>query len=376
MLRSACRSDIDSLVALQAATFGRGDLTVEGLTENYRRFFPEVFLRRPAQSADEAETDASDSLVFANKQGDVTGFVGIVKREMEFDGEPIRMAVSNRYCVFPDARGTLAGVQLLRSFLNGDQDLAVADLANDQAKQIWCRLGGRVSPLMSLDWIRMLRPLSHVAHRVGQRPRSGWAGRMAAPFANVADRATGSLPRSPWKIPQTHTTRIELTRELYHEHFEKLTRPFRLRPRYDRSTTDWLWSRIPHMWEADEFKLEAVVDAKDRILGWFIYEVQPNDVSRVAQLLARPEHQAEVLYQLFLSAKEAGAAAVSGHLQPELSRTLTSAGCHIRCEERNFLIHSRRPELMTAIDRGEAMISPLEGESILGFWDNSAEAAE
>ena len=62
----------------------------------------------------------------------------MMPRPMWMKGRLIRAAVSSQFIVEPESRFNLAGVQLLKAFLSGPQDLSLADEANES---LACHLG-------------------------------------------------------------------------------------------------------------------------------------------------------------------------------------------------------------------------------------------
>lgn len=71
----------------------------------------------------------------------------------------------------------------------------------------------------------------------------------------------------------------------------------------------------------------------------------------------------DVVDHLFDHALRRGAAAVSGQMDPAAFQALSAKGCIFHHDGRSwFLIHSRHPEVLRSIDRGDAFLSRLEGE--------------
>src|SRR5262249_29550852 len=114
--------------------------------------FDEIFLRNPWRG------ENLPSLVCEDKDGSILGFIGVTPRRMTINGRPILAAVSAHLMVEPGRRAGLAGVQLLRQFLSGPQQLSIADFANDLGRTVWDGIGGKMSYIHSLQWIKTLRP--------------------------------------------------------------------------------------------------------------------------------------------------------------------------------------------------------------------------
>src|SRR5206468_4452737 len=110
------------------------------------------FLENPAADG------LRSSLVCEEKDGRITGFVGIVPRRVAIGGRYFQAAVSSQFIVEPGSHAGLTSLRLARAFIEGPQDLSIADEANDAAKRLWEGLGGTVALLHSLYWMRPLRP--------------------------------------------------------------------------------------------------------------------------------------------------------------------------------------------------------------------------
>ena len=122
--------------------------------------------------------DDLPSFVYETAEGDVTGFIGVLPRDMSFDGTPIRVAVATAFMVDPSSRP--ASIALLRHLVRGPQDMTLTDGATDHTRRILERLGFRSYPSMSMGWFRVFRPSqlllsrytrSATPMRRGARPR-------------------------------------------------------------------------------------------------------------------------------------------------------------------------------------------------------------
>ena len=125
--------------------------------------------------------------------GDVTGFIGVLPREMCFDDAPIRVAVATAFMVDPASRP--AGIALLRHLLRGPQDLTLTDGATEQTRRILERLGFRSFPSMSMNWFRVFRPSQLLLSRYTRSatPARRVIARVARPVCTVVDRPIAGL---------------------------------------------------------------------------------------------------------------------------------------------------------------------------------------
>src|SRR5436190_8200996 len=132
--------DLAALVALRRVAFRHSE---RSSTEALTGFFRAVFLENPWRDPE------LPSLVYENERGEVAGFLGVLPRRMIAEGREIRMAVGTQLMVAPADRG-LAGRRLMRTLMDGPQDLCFGDTANDAARRLWTSIGGRTSPMYSM----------------------------------------------------------------------------------------------------------------------------------------------------------------------------------------------------------------------------------
>jgi hypothetical protein len=106
--------------------------------------------------------------------------------------------------------------------------------------------------------------------------------------------------------------------------------------------------------------------ARPRALA-FVYLNGGAGTAQVLQLAALPAHRGAVLRQLFRHAWQAGAAAVRGRADPLWMDEVGAAGCRWERQGEGLIVHARRPELLAAFLRGDAVLGGLDGEWWLDF---------
>ena len=146
-VRPFVEADIAQVAEVHRAAFRRGNDT--GAAE-YTEYFTRVFL-------DTADRGIS-SLVFQDHDGRIVGFVGIVPRRIAIAGRHYHAAISSQFIVDPSTHVALVALRLAKAYLDGPQDLSIADEANDVSRKIWEGLGGTTALLLSMYWTRALRP--------------------------------------------------------------------------------------------------------------------------------------------------------------------------------------------------------------------------
>lgn len=304
----------------------------------------------------------------AEEEGRICGLYAVLPRRMLLHGRPIRVAVGCQFMVDPAKRHSLTALQLLQACISGPQDLTLADGANDQARRMWIGLGGTTPLLYGLHWIRPLRPARHLLSVLKSRGVLSPALTLAArPLGAVADALAARLRPNRF-LEEAHGVAEEaLDPVTMLAHMPDVMHGCALRPAYDERSLAWLLQQAAADTRHGELRARAVRDTRQRLLGWYVYYVQPGGLSEVLQLAAREGAFDCVLQRLLADAWRHGAAAVRGRLEPRFARQLSDRHCWLRMEGPWTLVHSRRAEVIDAIQQGDAFLSRLEGEWWMRF---------
>jgi hypothetical protein len=138
-----------------------------------------------------------------------------------------------------------------------------------------------------------------------------------------------------------------------------------LTPHYDSAGLAWMIDALAYRKDRGELRM-ASVDLDGTSVGWFIYYRVPRGVAQVVQVGAAPGREGAVLRALFAEAREAGADAVEGLMDPPLMREYSAAGCFFRSDHSTFLLHARDESLAAAVRSGDCFLSRMEGEWWIG----------
>jgi hypothetical protein len=324
-------------------------------------YFYKIFFNNPWYD------DALPSLVYQNNGGKIIGFLGVVPRRMIFRDIPISVAISFHFMVEPESRSTLAGVHLLKTFFSGPQDLSLTDGAGDVGRKVWEAVGGISVPLYSQRWTRILRPSKLTLSLLSRRNKliSSVSG-LLSPLCDLSDSTLARL--MPRYFPSaSNGSDVELDLRTYIDELPQLSRGLALRPEYDDDTAQWVFDNAEQMKYYGRLHKVLVRNAKNEISGWFIYYLNRERSGIVIQIAARKGAAEEILDHLFGHARKNGAVALSGRTEPRFMRELSEKHCFFRSVGAMFLVHSRNEDLLHAIQRGDAFMSPLEGELTLLF---------
>lgn len=362
MIRPWTVADIPNILPLLATEQDRPEDRNHLAADVVERLFPRLFFETP--HADPELT----GLVSVGEQGQLTGMIARVARQMEFRGEPIRAAVACELFVDPAYRTQMLGVKLLKRVMAGPQELLISDIANETSRKIWTGLGGQVASWYGLTWAKVLKPAQFALAMLGRRRRRGLAGVLRFPAA-VADRIVAPrIPSLTSLRPAPKAASVPLTREHFLELFSRFSDVDELRPVYDRETLDWIWPRLDFFYAAGPSEQRLVTSPSGEPLGWYIYQTTADRVVRVSQLVALPKTIELVFSHLLHHAASQGAVAVCGRVIPRFLQTFRDHGCWIRPRSAHTLIHSRRPELLESFATGRAFLSLFESEGPMQAW--------
>lgn len=309
--------------------------------------------------------DDLPSLVYENGRGRIAGFLGVMPRRMRVEGKIVRVALSHRLMVDPEAKAALASVELLKKFLAGPQDLSIADGATDTSRRLWEGLGGTTSPMYSIDWKRPLRPSSFLAHHMGKKRLMLPITMVAKLIAPMLDAVAVKLPTSPFRQSACDYLEEDLTPEMLIHCIQEFSDEGWLCPDYDVQTLQWLFSLIAHSKVFGELRKSVVRNREGKIIGWYMYHLKLGGNSEVLQVGATEHSAPEVLRCLYYDAWKGGAVELSGRIEPRFMKEFSRSFCFVVPGRNWALIHSRDPQLLGLVQRGEMMLSRLDGEP---YW--------
>jgi len=350
--------DISQVVDLHRRIFGMSD---KWSPELYRGYFHEVFLNNPWYDK------SLCSLVYEEGSGKIGGFLGVMPRPMWMKGRPIRAAVSSQFIVEPESRLKLAGVQLLKAFLSGPQDLSLADEANNSSRALWERLGGSTELLYSIHWTCILRPAQYVRVRLGPRNLLRPLTFLLKPFCQVIDSVVARAPDNTYYRTGARCVGEDPGVETLLKCSDAFRHPQSLRPEYDQSSLEWLLGRAAETNGHGNLQKVAVRNAARELIGWFLYYLDRHGMGEVLQIGSNKTSAHEVLNYLFIHAWRNGAIALRGRLEPGLMPELLALRGLTHRHRYWTLVHSQKPELLDGIHRGDAFMTRLEGEWCMRF---------
>jgi hypothetical protein len=359
-IRPFAEKDIPQVARLHWTIFRPGGRAHSPALDAYHAYFTRVFLHNPTRDPQ------LSSLVYEEDGGRIVGFLGVVSRRMSMNGQPLRAAISSQFAVDPACRTGLVVARLARAFVDGPQDLSIADEANDVARRIWEGVGGTTSLLYSLHWLRPLRPARLALSFLRSRRPLAPVAWMAGPFARVVDGLATRIPPSHFHQAPPRVSAEDLDEETFLACRPGFAGEGSLRVEYDAPTYQWVLERAQQ--SSGGGHLEKIAIRSERtILGWYIYRLDQGGIADVLQIAAQPSSIHDVLDHLFWQTWRQGALAVTGRLDPRFVQAFSDTYCLVHRRGPWMLVTSKNPELLQPFLRGDAFISRLDGEWCLRF---------
>lgn len=348
--------DLPAVAAMWRHAFRR-----DGSLPRIQRHFEEVFLS--AHHGPRApRVEGISALCAEDGRGAVKGFIGVLPRRMLYRGELIQAAVSTQLMAEPGSGRAFIAFELLRALFAGPQELTLSDGGNDLSRSVWTRMGGEEARLYGLEWTRVLRPAGYARQLIERRAPSARAG---LPISRALDAAALRLPLGRFSPPGRRLTEDKLSAAAVQRLLAEERWP--LRPAYDAPTFGWLLGRAAEARAHGQLKARLCRDARGEPVGWYVYYVVPDGTSKVLQIGGRARALGGVLESLLADALDEGSVAITGQADPRCMPLYTRARAALGCHGFDVLVHSRRPEILATIHRGEAFLTRLDGEWWLPF---------
>ena len=320
-------------------------------------FLAEVFCGHPWIG------EACPSLVCEDARGQLIGCLGVMPRPMMFRGRRVMAAVTHHFMVAPDQRASWAALQLMRTFLAGPQDLSLAE-GNEASRRVWEGLHLSTAMLYSLHWIRPLRPTAWLSAAIGP-----WTRRALRPVTAAADTWLGRMSArlAPPTKPDLAASPLDTGTIVGHVKMLAGTRS--LIPDYDVAALRWQFDVLARTPGSGSLQMVALRNGRQEIVGWYIYYLYPGGTGEVVQITGTSRSLGDVFDHLAAHAYEGGAVALAGRLDPVLLPVCAARRCWLRAGRSWMLLHAGNTDVTDAISRGDACLSPLDGE-----WWMSARA--
>lgn len=315
----------------------------------------ELFFRHPWRD------EAVPSLVHVTPEGRIGGYIGVIPLRMRLGDQVLRAATPTTIAVSEPAKNPLAGAKLLRTFLNGAQDISVSEPINPLALGMWERSGARVPVQESMEWLTVFRPAACAATLTEDRVP---LGRFLRPVLKPLDRLAARFARGGNARPARGGGIFDraMSREEFIPHFLAVAEAYDLRPDWDAEVLGWQLDHAAGNTLRGPLHLHAATDKTGTPVGACVYHARPGGMAWVVQLLAHPEHADAVVACMIAHLREAGYAAAKGRTQARLVDPLLRHGA-LLFRRHAAIVHARDENLTRAVHEGRAITSGFAGET-------------
>lgn len=314
--------------------------------------------------------NAPPSLVYESEHGRIAGFMGVVRRDMTFRGRSLCVTYGGNFVVDPAARATPAGLELLKAYIAGSQDLSLADSANENSRLLIEQLGFQTLVPFSVHWARPLqltRYALHAAMSVTARRVATTLKNASKPLCVLLDGIFNQLRLNPFLPAKPLLQGSELDVETLLLCLSEFRGDEALYPEYTLDTLAGLLSFMQRMHPRQSLRKMLLRDERGAMVGWYLYYLQAGAVAQVVQIGGKREFTKDVLDHLFNDALQHGAIAVHGVMRSDFMPEFSEKKCFFTCHNGWTLAYSRNPDLLDALHRGDASLSRLDGEWCLNF---------
>jgi len=148
LIRPCEPDDLPQVAAMFLRTFrGRPHQAPASLVEHMR----DLYFGHPAYDR------RMGSLVHLRADGAIDGFIGAFPQPLLLHGRRLQGVITGSFMVEDPAANPITGARLVRSLLNGPQDVTITDTANRRSLDFQRVLGCETFDLQSLQWTKILK---------------------------------------------------------------------------------------------------------------------------------------------------------------------------------------------------------------------------
>ncbi|MGJ7038463.1 hypothetical protein J2Y63_001718 [Shinella sp. BE166] len=333
--------------------------TGEPASEDLKAYLRSLFLDFTAGEPD------IRSRVHVRADGSISGFIGVLPVEMEFEGRRVRAANCGTFACDDRDSDPFAGARLLRDVLSGPQDLSFTETSNDVSTDMWRSMRATILAPYSLEWLRILRPASFALEAAAGRLS---ALRLLDPLARGADAI---VCRRGEKQAWSHYTPLAgkadalvdapATDEEFSSLCRQFVRHYALHPVWDQPVMETMLRHAARKALHGERVQHVVKTRTGKAIGLYLYYGKTGGIGRTAQVMAEPGQEAIVIDCLMRNAHARGLCAIRGRTQPALLQAMMGKKCAF-LHASSTIVHSRNPDLLTAMTNGRAFLNGLAGE--------------
>jgi len=353
VIRDFEKRDIESVARMFQRTFRGKSADKEKVSPSLVASLEQSFFGHPWQDA------GLNSKVATDDAGRVLGFIGVIPARLQVGERSVLAAFAGSMMVEDPKANPLIGARLLRAFLSGPQDISLTETANATALGMWQKLGHALDPAYSLNWVRVLRPVSTAVHLLEHRLRLAY---LLRPFGRIADRLISVVRRPSFGNGEGRKLEFrDVTREEFGKAALVLKDVYAMHPDWDERSLGWFLeqSEQKRSFGYPEWRVAYGPDSKPAAA--YVYFAKVGGIGWVLQALSQPARADEMVEDLFAHAYHYGCASVRGAAHPWLTPALLQRKAAFL--GRSFYVaHAKDKTLLEPIKSGQALISGIAGE--------------
>ncbi|TIT69011.1 MAG: hypothetical protein E5W90_01540 [Mesorhizobium sp.] len=356
-VRPLAAEDLERVAALFLTQFRRRrrHLLDRAIVET-AEYMRKIYLDPAGQSGE------SSALVQINPQGDLGGFLGVLKTRYELNGAALNAAIIGPFMADPGADHGSAGPQLLRALHQGEFDLQLTDSANRVSLAFARPMKYQLLPVHCLGWTYIFRPAAMAAAALHRKwPR---LPRLALePCARAFDALTKRRFEAPVQPSSSHRVHAEpINAAQFAERLPALLCDYALRPSWRDGELPRLLALAAEKRADGPLHFGGTYDGTGRMLGCYAFYGQAGDMANLLQIQASGPHWGATLDGLVAAARDMGCVGISGQTQDRFMSHLFGYRNLIFRYAGGTMVRSRIAEVTEAVRSGDIAIGGLMGD--------------
>ncbi|TPL88290.1 hypothetical protein FJ941_05190 [Mesorhizobium sp. B2-3-13] len=356
-VRPLAAEDLERVAALFLTKFRRRrrHLLDRAIAET-AEYMGKIYLDPAGQSGE------SNALVQINPQGDLGGFLGVLKARYELNGATLNAAIIGPFMADPGADHGSAGPQLLRALHQGEFDLQLTDSANRVSLAFARPMKYQLLPVHCLEWTYVFRPAAMAAAALHRK----WP-RLPRLALDPCARAFDVLAKRRFEPSVQHLSSQRVHAEpinagQFAERLPTLLSDYALRPSWKDGELPRLLALATEKRADGPLHFGGTYDATGKMLGCYAFYGQAGDIAILLQIQASGHHWGATLEGLVAAARDMGCVGITGQTQSRFMPHLFGYRNLFFRYAGGTMVRSRIPDVTEAVRSGDIAIGGLMGD--------------
>ncbi|WP_027146368.1 hypothetical protein [Mesorhizobium sp. WSM3626] len=356
-VRPLAAEDLERVAALFLTKFrGRRRHRLDRAIAETAEYMGKIYLDPAGQSGE------SNALVQINPQGDLGGFLGVLKARYELNGAALNAAIIGPFMADPGADHGSAGPQLLRALHQGEFDLQLTDSANRVSLAFARPMKYQLLPVHCLAWTYVFRPAAMAAAALHRK----WP-RLPRLALDPCARAFDVLAKRRFEPPVQHSSSQRVHAEpinaaQFAEWLPTLLSDYALRPSWRDGELPRLLALAAEKRANGPLHFGGTYDATGKMLGSYAFYGQAGDLAILLQIQASGHHWGATLEGLVAAARDMGCVGITGQTQSRFMPHLFGYRNLFFRYAGGTMVRSRIPGVTEAVRSGDIAIGGLMGD--------------